>query len=341
MRTKIVQLSLFPEDTINQPRVTNVASVPKRSPFRYPGGKTWLVPTARNWFGQACDNSYLIEPFAGGGIISLTAVAERFFQRAIMVELDDDMASTWQTILSDDYKWLIEQIASFQVDAEHIDNATQSASLGDKERAFSTIVRNRTNHGGILAKGSGLIKSGENGQGLSSRWYPNTLIRRIVEVNRLKDKILFIHGDAFYIIEQNLNDSNAFFFIDPPYTIAGRRLYNHFEIDHLRLFDLVSQIKGHFLLTYDNTPEVRHWADKYSLPYVTIPMQTTHLVTKEELLISDNFDWYQNLISLSEFPKDLSQHVPSLTEKKSPLTPIYHPYVGSATLVQAKREYDN
>ena len=26
--------------------------------------------------------------------------------------------------------------------------------------------------------------------------------------------------------------------------------------------------------------------------YITIPMQTTHLLTKEELLISNRFDWY-------------------------------------------------
>lgn len=30
----------------------NVASVPQRSPFRYPGGKTWLVPYVRDWLAQ-------------------------------------------------------------------------------------------------------------------------------------------------------------------------------------------------------------------------------------------------------------------------------------------------
>ena len=27
----------------------NVSSVPQRSPLRYPGGKTWLVPHIRAW----------------------------------------------------------------------------------------------------------------------------------------------------------------------------------------------------------------------------------------------------------------------------------------------------
>lgn len=296
MRPQGIQTSLFSDEEIgivtpNQ-RVINVASVPQRSPFRYPGGKTWLVPTARKWFAQSNANSFLIEPFAGGGIIALTAVAEHFFEHVTMVELDEDMAAAWETILSEDCQWLIQQIASFNVTAESINLAIAHADNGLKERGFATIVRNRTNHGGILAKGSGMIKTGEKGRGLSSRWYPNTLVKRIANINRIRDRITFIHGDAFEIMEQHLKNENCYFFIDPPYTIAGRRLYNHFEVDHHRIFELASQMNGHFLLTYDDTIEVREWANEYGLPYITIPMQTTHLVTKNELLISDSFEWY-------------------------------------------------
>ena len=117
MNTSVsTQLSLFPEVLPHEPmmksRVVNVSSVPQRSPFRYPGGKTWLVPVARKWFGQAQKDSFLIEPFAGGGIISLTAVAESFFDHAIMVELDDDMAAAWETIFSEnDSSWLINRVS--------------------------------------------------------------------------------------------------------------------------------------------------------------------------------------------------------------------------------------
>ena len=31
------------------PLIVNVASVPQRSPFRYPGGKTSFVPYLRDW----------------------------------------------------------------------------------------------------------------------------------------------------------------------------------------------------------------------------------------------------------------------------------------------------
>lgn len=297
MNPQEIQLSLFPKaeiETVAPGRlhVINVASVPQRSPFRYPGGKTWLVPTARKWFAQAGIASHLIEPFAGGGIISLTAAAEHYFGHVTMVELDEDMAAAWQTILSDECHWLTKQIADFVVTPENVSSVVAHASDGMKERGFSTIVRNRTNHGGILAKGSGLIKTGENGKGLGSRWYAATLVKRINDVYRLRERITYIQGDAFDIMEEYLDDSNAFFFIDPPYTVAGRRLYTHFEVNHRRIFELASRMRGHFLLTYDNTEEVRGWAEEFRLPYMTIPMQTTHLLTKEELLISDSFDWY-------------------------------------------------
>ena len=244
------------------------------------------------WFRQAEETSQLFEPFAGGGIITLTAIAEGYFPKATMVELDEDMTATWKTIFSEeDCDWLVNRIKTFNVTIQEINIAIQLATTGTKERGFATIVRNRTNHGGILAKGSGLIKAGEAGKGLASRWYPSTLARRIEDAFALRKKITFIHGDALNIMEQHLDNPNAFFFIDPPYTIAGRRLYTHFDVDHNRIFELASKMSGHFLLTYDDTNEIRSLADKYGLMYQTIPMQTTHLITKEELLISDNFEW--------------------------------------------------
>ncbi|MCR4648267.1 MAG: DNA adenine methylase [Lachnospiraceae bacterium] len=294
-RTEL-QPSLFPELNEFEPKdiVVNVASVPQRSPFRYPGGKTWLIPTARKWFSSASQNAELIEPFAGGGIISLTAAAEHYFNHITMAELDEDVAAVWQTIFSDnDYTWLTDRILKFVVSPDNIREAESHADEGIKERAFSTIVRNRTNHGGILAKGSGKIKTGEAGKGLSSRWYPETLAKRIVEANKLRDKIQFINEDAFKIMKLKQNISNTYFFIDPPYTVAGKRLYNLFDVNHRQIFEIVSKMKGHFLLTYDNTKEIRNLTNEFKLPYRTIPMQTTHLIKKEELLISDNFDWLE------------------------------------------------
>ncbi len=55
--------------------VVNVASVPHRSLFRYPGGKTWLVPHIRRWLVSLPQKpAEFVEPFAGGGIVGLSVV---------------------------------------------------------------------------------------------------------------------------------------------------------------------------------------------------------------------------------------------------------------------------
>ena len=132
--------------------------------------------------------------------------------------------------------------------------------------AFQTILRNRTLHGGILAPGSGLLKHGENGKGIRSRWYPETLRKRIQNIKFVREKITFIQDDGIETIKKYASRSTSTFFIDPPYTAAGKRagsrLYTHSELDHDKLFKECRKIQGDFLMTYDNVDEVVAMAKK-------------------------------------------------------------------------------
>jgi DNA adenine methylase len=287
------QLNIFGEEYATA-TVTNVASVPQRSPFRYPGGKTWLIPVVRQWLRQESKPvAELIEPFAGGGIVSLTAAFENLAGHITLVEKDEEIAAVWEVLLNGKNKWLADKIVSYNLTIENVRAELEKTGKQTHDIAFCTILKNRVFHGGILAKGSGMIKTGENGKGIASRWYPKTLHDRIIAINYVKGKMRFVTGDAFNILEERQNDESAYFFIDPPYTVAGKRLYNHFEIDHERLFALTSELKGKFMLTYDDTSEIRQLADKYRLAYKTIPMKTTHHLKKTEIIISDNFGWWR------------------------------------------------
>jgi DNA adenine methylase len=157
--------------------IVNVASVPQRSPFRYPGGKTWLVPRIRQWLdGKTAKPVEFVEPFAGGGIVSLTVAFDELADRITMVELDEQVAAVWSTILEGEAARLAEQIANFVVTPASVAAVLSQQCATSFEKAFRTIVKNRVNRGGILAPGAGLVKYGGNGKGLASRWYPATLI---------------------------------------------------------------------------------------------------------------------------------------------------------------------
>lgn len=278
-------------------RIINVASVPQRSPFRYPGGKTWLVPRIRQWLaGLATRPVEFIEPFAGGGIISLTVGAENLADHVTMVEIDEQVAAVWQTIINEgDGVWLAERIATFDLTLESLNDFMSRHARSVRERAFQTILKNRTYRGGILAPGSAPLKHGENGKGLKSRWYPETLKRRILEIAEMRARITFINGDGLQVIRQKAARQNVVFFIDPPYTAggkrAGRRLYTHAEINHEELFGLMKTVAGDFVMTYDQADRVRELARRHGLEVEAIAMKNTHHAEMTELLIGRNLDW--------------------------------------------------
>lgn len=295
------QTSLWTETVKNDTeRVINVASVPLRSPFRYPGGKTWLVPYIRQWLlSKPTMPRILLEPFAGGGIVSLTAVAESLIKHAIMVELDEQVAAVWHTVINDSGggEWLADKIIKFELSADSVREALDRETSSTREIAFKTILKNRVNRGGILAPGAGLVKNGENGKGLFSRWYPATLRKRILEITRMRNRITFIQGDGLEILEQYQDKNDTVHFIDPPYTVSGKRagsrLYTYPNIDHERLFSISENLNGDSLITYDDTEEVKKLALKHGFSARTVAMKNTHHAKMKELLISKNLEWLE------------------------------------------------
>jgi len=277
----------------------NVALVKQLSPFRYPGGKTWLVPYVRHWIrALGFRPTMLIEPFVGGGIISLTAAMENWAERVTMVEIDPDVAAVWETILSGGAESLAKRIEAFVLTEENVALTLDADPLNSEDRAFQTILRNRVNHGGILAPGSSRLKYGENGKGIRSRWYPTTLASRIRTIAGLAAKIAFRAGDGFSAIEEYSSSPNACFLIDPPYTAggknAGRRLYTHWRVDHDLLFNTMANLRSPFLATYDESDEILRLAKSHGFQPALVPMQNTHLVRKWELLISRDLSWLES-----------------------------------------------
>lgn len=273
--------------------IVNVASVPQRSPFRYPGGKTWLIPQLRMWLSSFSTRpKVFFEPFAGGGIASLTVAAERLAERVVMVERDDCVAAIWKVVTGGKAETLAQRILKFKTTKKNI-----SAVLSDKpddllSKAFQAFLRNRLARGGIMAPGASLMKNGENGRGITSRWYPETLARRVREIGAIAHRIQFIEGDAFEIIPKYTRKRDAVLFIDPPYTAggkrAGRRLYLHNDVDHQHLFSLMANSVAPFMMTYDDSKEVRALAVKHQFQVTAIPMKNTHHNMMYELLVTSS-----------------------------------------------------
>ncbi|GAB6068293.1 DNA adenine methylase [Methylothermus subterraneus] len=263
------------------------------------------MPTFRRWVASLKTKpQILVEPFAGGGIISLTALFENLVERAVMVELDDEVAAVWETIANGDAEWLAHRILTFTMTRGAVEAELQKTPDTRREQAFQTILKNRTLHGGILAEGSRFIRQGENGKGIGSRWYPETLAQRLIALNHIVNRIDFRCDDGLKVMTEFAHCEDAIYFIDPPYTAggkkAGKRLYKHHELDHERLFTICESLVGDFLMTYDEAEEVKEMARRHGFQMRLIPMKNTHHATMRELVIGRDLSGLDELPAIRE-----------------------------------------
>ncbi len=273
-------------------RPVNVSSIPQRSPFRYPGGKTWLVPYVRRWLlARPRRPARLVEPFAGGAIISLTAAFEALAGQVFFSEMDGGVAAVWKVVLNGRADWLAKEIEGFDLTEKRVRAVLGRAATTVPELAFQTLLRNRVQRGGIMAPGAGLVKTGEANRGLAARWYPETLARRIREINTQKERLVFTQGDGLALMAEHAEDQETVFYVDPPYTVAAKRLYTCWQVDHEALFAQMQRVRGDFLMSYDNTPEVRELAARFGFVARPIAMKNTHHEEMTELLIGRDLSW--------------------------------------------------
>lgn len=266
--------------------IVNVASVAHRSPFRYPGGKTWLVPYVRRWLASLKARPFeFVEPFAGGAIVGLSVLFDDAVDSTTLVELDADVGAVWRTIVEGQGPDLAKRIESFELTRENVAALLAREPESTLDRAFACIVKNRVQRGGILAPGASLMKAGENGRGLASRWYPATLRRRLLELHAIRDRLKFAAGDGIAFLNSIAARTDVACFIDPPYTVAGRRLYAHCDLDHEALFAAAAELQSPFLMTYDDAPAIRELARRFRFETTLVPMKNAHHAVRKELAI--------------------------------------------------------
>lgn len=272
----------------------NVATVPQYSPFRYPGGKSRWYEFVKWWVLHEKPD-VLVEPFAGGAHAGLAVAIEELTEKVVLVELDENVAAVWDTIINGDVKWLIDQIESFNMSREAAEQVIDRSDQSVRDRALAMIIHNRVSRGGVTAPGAGWVKKGENGQGLYSRWYPDTLVDRISRIADAADRIEFIHGDGMTVLDAYLKESEVGFFIDPPYPKAGDRLYEHSDVNHREIFRMAAAASGSVFLTYDDSDEIERFVTEFGLEAEYLKVSTTHHREKNELLIGDDLTWLSGM----------------------------------------------
>lgn len=223
------------------------------SPFRYAGGKFYARRLILEHIPQ---HTYYVEPFAGGASIFF---AKSKIDNNWLNDIDKDLINCLMIIRDYPHK-LIERLRGEHATKErhsYYKNKYQPKTKLD--RAVRWFYINRTSYSGIMNEQNCYWGYGDK-YSMRPEYWPRNILRTSAKLKDVKLTSL----DFGKVIEEVPNDS--FLFIDPPYFNADQeKFYVHSfkKDDHSRLCAVLKKHNDRFkfLLTYDDSPEVRDLYD--------------------------------------------------------------------------------
>ena len=230
-----------------------------KSPLRYPGGKSKALDKIIPHI--PLDISEYREPFVGGGSVCL-AVKQLFDSRIKQYWINDlnfDLYCFWlyAKIEVESFADEVDRIKQKYTDGRElfIYFTRKDLKLSDFERAVRFFVLNRITF-------SGTVDSGGYSQQAFDKRFTDSSIARLRNLSIHLSSIHITHGDYEDLLFKD--GENVFIFLDPPYLSATKsKLYGlkgdlHTAFDHQRFADRMNQCQHKWLITYDDSPEVRN-----------------------------------------------------------------------------------
>ena len=235
------------------------------SPLRYPGGKSKLSDFMKLIIEKnSLSDGIYVEPYAGGAGIAFDLLFNEYVKKIIINDLDYSIYSFWFSVLNHPE----ELCALIQNKDVNINNWKKQKEVQRKKYdfsildvGFSTFFLNRTNRSGIIRGGA---IGGTNQKGkwkIDARYNKEELISRILRISKYKNRIDLFNLDACAFIPMvgRKLPNKTLFYIDPPYYIKGKELYEHhynYE-DHLIVSEIIKGIDlQNWIITYDYVPEI-------------------------------------------------------------------------------------
>ncbi|WP_263144018.1 DNA adenine methylase [Pseudomonas sp. RIT-PI-AD] len=267
------------------------------TPLRYPGGKSklcWLVSSImaeNNMRG-----GHYIEPYAGGAGIALELLLTDYVRHIHINDLNVGVFSFWDSVINNT-EHLVGMIYDCKLDMEtwHFQRKIlqNSCDYNSLEIGFSFFYLNRTNRSGII---NGGVIGGYNQKGnykIDARFNKDALIDRIAAIAKKADQISLYNLDAetFLCNVDGMSLDKALIYIDPPYYVKGKRLYDNFyePDDHKRISYLVRNIKTPWMLSYDDHLEIRKLYSRYRVTDVDLVYSAgTKMKGQEVAFFSDD-----------------------------------------------------
>lgn len=241
------------------------------TPLRYPGGKAKVAKFMKLVFkkNELMDGHY-VEPYAGGAGVAMELLLLGFASHIHINDIDPGIHAFWYSVLFDTNK-LCKQIYDAKLDIEEWEKQRKvQMELTDSESldlGFSTFYLNRTNYSGVINGGpiGGYRQSSK--WNMDARFNKIELIQRIERIAYFSNRIHLSNKDAICFIKTTVKTlpKQSLIYLDPPYFTKGSKLYRNFYKgkDHVDVCDIVKKLRRHWIVSYDNAPEINELYSEY------------------------------------------------------------------------------
>ena len=222
-------------------------TIDKKSLINWVGGKRLLRKTIEPLIPK--DIKSYIEPFGGGGWILF--YKDKWADLEIYNDLDSRLVNLFRIVkyhpnaFKEEFNYLL---GSREIFFQFM-NSTPITDIQKAVQFYYLITRSFGGKGNTF----GTVKCSSGGACKSLKNVPE----KIDAIHKRLDKVMIENRDFETLIKQ-YDFEDAFFYCDPPYSQAcGYDVTSTKDFDHERLREVLGNIKGRFLLSYDDSPKIR------------------------------------------------------------------------------------
>jgi DNA adenine methylase len=266
-----------------------------KSPLRYPGGKASLTPViARIIKDQKLDGCRVFEPYAGSAAVSIALIGAGICASGSISERDPLLYSFWKCIFTNPNK-LLQRVNKTAISLQTWHELRPLLDLDEPDEsqadllAFAALFFNRTNFSGVIHSGPIGGQTQSSDYAIDCRFNREELTERIERLSKLGEKFDVQFSDALDVIKAQRNKREAFFYIDPPYFLQGKKLYryNYRLSGHIALADCLQKARFPWLLSYDNHDVIENLYEDFHNVYQEFRYSSRMPKKENELLITN------------------------------------------------------
>jgi len=233
---------------------------PIKSPLRYPGGKSKAI---KQILPLIPDFKEFREPMVGGASVFFALKQIRPEAKFWINDINQELYLFWKSCKEDSEK-LIQQINKIKIETKegrtlHQNLVRNNKERNDFQRALRFFVLNRITF-------SGLAESGGYSDGAFNHRFTESSIERLKKASEILQNTLITNEDYENLL--NKEGEEVFIFLDPPYLsktkskLYGKKGDLHETFDHERFAKAIKKCKHKWLITYDDSKEVRELFSK-------------------------------------------------------------------------------